>query len=103
MAEDRSPSIRLQALNAVTDWTLKQLDLDKLLAVLLERTRELLAVDTVTVLLVDRGGTQLVARATLGLEEEVFQECACLSAGASPAVWLIAASRCRSSRSTSRR
>ncbi|NGY64129.1 SpoIIE family protein phosphatase [Lentzea sp. NEAU-D13] len=66
-------SIRLRVLDAVTDGTLKQLDLDKLLEVLLERSRELLAVDTVTVLLVDRGGTQLVAKATSGLEEEVFQ------------------------------
>ena len=73
MAELGGSSIRLQALNAVTDWTLKQLDLDKLLEVLLERARELLAVDTVTVLLADRSGTQLVARATSGLEEEVFQ------------------------------
>jgi serine phosphatase RsbU (regulator of sigma subunit) len=66
-------SIRLHVLNAVTDWSLKDLDLDKVVDVLLERTRELFAVDTVTVLLVDRSGTQLVARATSGLEEEVFQ------------------------------
>lgn len=66
-------SIRLHVLNAVTDPTLKELDLDKLLEVLLESTRELLAVDTATVLLTDRSGTQLVARATSGLEEEVFQ------------------------------
>lgn len=66
-------SIRLRVLDAVTDGTLKQLDLDKLLEVLLERSRELFAVDTVTVLLVDRGGTQLVAKATSGFEEEVFQ------------------------------
>ncbi|HEX7306646.1 GAF domain-containing SpoIIE family protein phosphatase [Lentzea sp.] len=73
MAEARGSSIRLRVLDAVTDGTLKQLDLDKLLEVLLESSRELLAVDTVTVLLVDRSGTQLVARATSGLEEEVFQ------------------------------
>ena len=66
-------SLRLRVLDTVTDGTLKQLDLDKLLEVLLERSRELLAVDTVTVLLVDRGGTQLVAKATSGFEEEVFQ------------------------------
>ncbi|SEQ82002.1 GAF domain-containing protein [Lentzea xinjiangensis] len=72
-AEARNSSIRLAALNVVTDWTLKELDLDKLLQVLLERARELLVVDTATVLLVDRGGTQLVARATSGFEEEVFQ------------------------------
>ncbi|SDF73090.1 GAF domain-containing protein [Lentzea fradiae] len=66
-------SIRVRVLDAVTDGALKQLDLDKLLEVLLRRTRELLAVDTATVLLVDRSGEQLVARATSGLEEEVFQ------------------------------
>lgn len=65
--------LRLHVLNAVTDATLNELGLDKLLGVLLERTRELLAVDTATVLLIDRSGTQLVARATSGLEEEVFQ------------------------------
>ncbi|HUQ57019.1 GAF domain-containing SpoIIE family protein phosphatase [Lentzea sp.] len=73
MAENRSSSIRQHVLDAVTDGTLKQLDLDKLLEVLLERSRELFAADTVTVLLVDRSGVQLVARATSGLEEEVFQ------------------------------
>ncbi|ANZ41706.1 diguanylate phosphodiesterase [Lentzea guizhouensis] len=73
MAEPGTPSIRMRALDAVTDGTLKELDLDKLLHVLLERFRDLLAVDTITVLLADRSGTQLVARATSGLEEEVFQ------------------------------
>jgi len=73
MGEARSSSIRLQVLNAVTDGTLRQLELDKLLEVLLRRVRDLFAVDTVTVLLVDRSGRQLVARAASGLEEEVFQ------------------------------
>jgi sigma-B regulation protein RsbU (phosphoserine phosphatase) len=73
VAEVGSSSIRVRALDAVTDGTLKELELDKLLAVLLERTRELFAVDTVTVLLMDRSGTYLVTNATSGLEEEVFQ------------------------------
>ncbi|RAS67179.1 GAF domain-containing protein [Lentzea atacamensis] len=73
MAEARSSSIRERVLDAVTDGTLKELDLDKLLTFLLERSRELFMVDTVTVLLLDRSGTQLVAKATSGLEEEVFQ------------------------------
>ena len=73
MAEAEGSVLRLQVLNAITDTSLRELDLDKLLEVLLERTRELLAVDTVTVLLVDPSGTQLVARATTGLEEEIFQ------------------------------
>ncbi|MCG8925940.1 PP2C family protein-serine/threonine phosphatase [Lentzea sp. CC55] len=73
MVESGSAPIRLRVLDAVTDSALKEFELDKLLEVLLERTRELLAVDTATVLLADRGGAQLVARATTGLEEEVFQ------------------------------
>ncbi|KOV82531.1 PP2C family protein-serine/threonine phosphatase [Nocardia sp. NRRL S-836] len=73
MAGAGSSPFRLRVLDAVTDGALKELDLDHLLAVLLERVRELLAVDTATVLLVDRSGTLLVARATAGLEEEVFQ------------------------------
>lgn len=66
-------SIRLRVLDAVTDATLQELDPGKLMEVLLARSRELFAVDTVTVLLLDRSGTQLVAKATSGLEEEVFQ------------------------------
>lgn len=73
MVEAGSSSIRMRVLDAVTDGSLNELEFGKLLDVLLERARELLAVDTVTVLLVDRSGTQLVARATSGLEEEVFQ------------------------------
>jgi sigma-B regulation protein RsbU (phosphoserine phosphatase) len=64
---------RLRVLEAVTDGTLRELDLDKLFEVLLWRTRELFAVDTVTVLLTDASGGRLVARAASGLEEEVFQ------------------------------
>ncbi|GGU43661.1 PP2C family protein-serine/threonine phosphatase [Lentzea flava] len=73
MSEDRSSSIRSRVLDAVMDSALKQFDLDKLLEVLLGEVRALFAVDTATVLLVDRSGGQLVARATSGLEEEVFQ------------------------------
>ncbi|WP_330770109.1 GAF domain-containing SpoIIE family protein phosphatase [Lentzea aerocolonigenes] len=57
----------------MTDGTLKELDLEKLLGVLLGGVRDLLAVDTATVLLVNRSRDQLVAKATSGLEEEVFQ------------------------------
>ncbi|MCT2581916.1 SpoIIE family protein phosphatase [Actinophytocola sp. S1-96] len=64
---------RVLVLEAITDSTLMELDLDKLLAVLLWRVRELFEADTVTVLLVDASGDQLVARATVGLEAEVFQ------------------------------
>ncbi|MET9230077.1 GAF domain-containing SpoIIE family protein phosphatase [Lentzea sp. NPDC003310] len=72
MARQES-SLRWRVLDAVTDASLKDLGLDGLLEVLLERTRELLDTDTVTVLLLDRGATHLVARATAGFQEEVFQ------------------------------
>ncbi|MEV8435907.1 GAF domain-containing SpoIIE family protein phosphatase [Actinosynnema sp. NPDC051121] len=64
---------RLQVLEAITDSALRELDLDKLFDVLLQQVRDLFEVDTVTVLLVDPSGGQLVARATSGLEEEVLQ------------------------------
>jgi len=68
----RSPA-RQRVLEAVTDGALRDLGLDKLLEVLLGRVRDLFAVDTATVLLTDAGGGQLVATATIGLEEEIFQ------------------------------
>ncbi|MFI9012056.1 PP2C family protein-serine/threonine phosphatase [Actinosynnema sp. NPDC053489] len=73
MGRDRASETRLRVLEAITDSALRELDLDKLFEVLLGRVRELLSVDTVTVLLTDSGGGHLVARATRGLEEEVFQ------------------------------
>uniref|UniRef100_UPI0031D49A9B PP2C family protein-serine/threonine phosphatase n=1 Tax=Saccharothrix mutabilis TaxID=33921 RepID=UPI0031D49A9B len=73
MAAEHVSEVRLHVLEAITDSALRELDLDKLFEVLLGRVRELLSVDTVTVLLTDAGGEQLVARATRGLEEEVFQ------------------------------
>jgi putative methionine-R-sulfoxide reductase with GAF domain len=65
--------MRQRVLEAITDGTLRELDLDKLFEVLLWRVRDLFAIDTVTVLLTDPSGEQLVAKATSGLEEEVFQ------------------------------
>ncbi|MEU7524281.1 SpoIIE family protein phosphatase [Saccharothrix sp. NPDC042600] len=73
MGGERVSEVRLRVLEAVTDSALRELDLDKLFEVLLGQVRELLSVDTVTVLLTDPGGEQLVARATRGLEEEVLQ------------------------------
>jgi putative methionine-R-sulfoxide reductase with GAF domain len=73
MGVGRGSEMRLRVLEAITDSALRELDLDKLFDVLLAKTRELLSADTATVLLTDPGGTQLVARATVGLEEEVFQ------------------------------
>ncbi|TDV44310.1 PP2C family protein-serine/threonine phosphatase [Actinophytocola oryzae] len=64
---------RLQVLEFVTDRALMELDFEKLLNVSLQRVRELFDVDTATVLLVDPSGEYLVARASVGLDEEVFQ------------------------------
>ena len=62
---------RLQHLGAITDAALAHVELDQLLDALLSRLREILAVDTVAVLLLDRATGELVARAANGLEEEV--------------------------------
>jgi GAF domain-containing protein/anti-sigma regulatory factor (Ser/Thr protein kinase) len=64
---------RLQQLGAITDAALAHLDLDQLLDALLARLREILGVDTVAVLLLDRDTNEVVARAAKGLEEEVEQ------------------------------
>jgi serine phosphatase RsbU (regulator of sigma subunit) len=73
MSEAQSSEMRLRVLETVTDSTLRHLDLEKLFDVLLRQVRDLFAVDTVTVLLIDAGGRQLVAKATVGLEAEVVQ------------------------------
>jgi len=64
---------RLHRLQALTDAALAHLDLDKLLPTILTRTREALAVDTCAVLLLDEETNELVARAAVGIEEEVEQ------------------------------
>jgi signal transduction histidine kinase len=64
---------RLRRLQALTDAALAHLELDELLAALLVRTRELLEVDTCAVLLLDEATDELVARAAVGIEEEVEQ------------------------------
>ncbi|PRY39580.1 PP2C family protein-serine/threonine phosphatase [Umezawaea tangerina] len=69
----RSSRLRQRVLEAVTDSSLRELDLEKLLEVLLRRVQELLSIDTATILLTDPSGQQLVAKATIGLEEEIFQ------------------------------
>jgi signal transduction histidine kinase len=72
-AAEREARLRLERLESVTDAALGYLELDALLAELLSRTRELLGTDTAAVLLLDEAGTELVARAAVGLEEEVEQ------------------------------
>lgn len=70
---DESADRRLRVLEAVTDGSLMEYDLEKLLDVLLVRVHDLFHVDTATVLLVDASGERLVATASAGLNEEVFQ------------------------------
>jgi sigma-B regulation protein RsbU (phosphoserine phosphatase) len=64
---------RLRRIEAVTDATLSQLDVNDLLDELLDRVREVLRVDTAAILLLDVHAQQLVATAAKGLEEEVRQ------------------------------
>src|ERR1700760_690029 len=71
MTELMQQSGRLRQLQALTDAALAHLDLDALLEELLHRTRDILEVDTVAVLLLDVATNELVARAAVGIEEEV--------------------------------
>jgi K+-sensing histidine kinase KdpD len=73
MIDYRGDPERLRRLQALTDAALAHLDLDELLAALLLRTREMLEVDTCAVLLLDEAVGELVARAAVGIEEEVEQ------------------------------
>jgi anti-sigma regulatory factor (Ser/Thr protein kinase)/putative methionine-R-sulfoxide reductase with GAF domain len=67
------PHDRLRRIESVTDAALGHLEVEELLAVLLDRVRELMAVDTAAVLLLDPGRQYLVATAARGIEEEVHQ------------------------------
>jgi signal transduction histidine kinase len=66
-----APANALSKLQAVTDAALGRLALEELLDELLERVRDALEADTCAVLMLDDTGTELVARAAKGLEEEV--------------------------------
>ncbi|HEY4238096.1 MAG TPA: GAF domain-containing protein, partial [Gaiellaceae bacterium] len=68
-----STSEHVRRLQSVTDAALAHLRLDELLGALLERTRQILEVDTCAILLLDEETNELVARAALGIEEEVEQ------------------------------
>ena len=70
---EASTSEHVRRLQSVTDAALAHLRLDDLLAALLERTRQILEVDTCAILLLDEETNELVARAALGIEEEVDQ------------------------------
>jgi phosphoserine phosphatase RsbU/P len=62
---------QLKRIEAVTDAGLSRLGADDQVEELLERTRELMQVDTAAILLLDPLARQLVATAAKGLEEEV--------------------------------
>jgi signal transduction histidine kinase len=70
---ERAARHRLERLQVVTDVALGHLALDDLLAVVLPRVRSVLAADTCAVLLLDENRAELVARAAVGIEEEVEQ------------------------------
>ena len=73
IASARLTEERLRWLEAVTDAGLAQLTVDRLLEELLDKVRELMAVDTAAVLLLDPSRQFLVATAARGIEEEVHQ------------------------------
>ena len=73
LPEAGSTAEHVRRLQSVTDAALAHLRLDELLQALLERTRQILEVDTCAILLLDEETNELVARAALGIEEEVEQ------------------------------
>jgi anti-anti-sigma factor len=63
----------IQLARELSELKVAYLDLDDLFAELLERAVDVLGVDTAVVLLTDASGSELVARAARGIEEEVRQ------------------------------
>ena len=68
---ERAARERIEHVQAVTDAALAHLEVNELLDVLLPRIRDILRTDTCAVLLLDEETNELVARAALGIEEEV--------------------------------
>jgi signal transduction histidine kinase len=68
---ERASRVRIENVQAVTDAALAHLEVEELLRVLLPRIRDILRTDTCAVLLLDEETNELVARAALGIEEEV--------------------------------
>src|SRR4051812_27461095 len=66
-------SDRVHRLLALTDAALAHLEIEDLLASLLVRIRDMLDADTCAFLLLDERTNELVARAAVGIEEEVEQ------------------------------
>ena len=70
---ERTARMRIEHVQAVTDIALAHLSVNQLLDVLLPRIRNILAADTCAVLLLDDERNEVVARAAVGIEEEVEQ------------------------------
>ena len=70
---ERAARERIEHVQEITDVALAHLEFDELLSVLLPRIRDILSADTCAVLLMDEAGKELVARAAVGIEEEVEQ------------------------------
>jgi signal transduction histidine kinase len=68
---ERQARARLEQLQIVTDAALAHLELDELLRELLGRIHDILSADTVAILMREEETEELVARAAVGLEEEV--------------------------------
>lgn len=68
-----TPEIKLAQIRAITDAALAHMGVDDFLDELLRRVQDILSVDTAAVLLLDQSGQQLIATASRGLEEEVYQ------------------------------
>jgi signal transduction histidine kinase len=68
---ERAARERIEHVQVVTDAALAHLEVTELLNVLLPRIRDILRTDTCAVLLLDEQTNELVARAALGIEEEV--------------------------------
>src|SRR5436305_5906503 len=64
---------RLRRIESMTDAALAHVDVEALLAELLDRVRDLLGVDTATVLLLDPASQELVVTVALGIEATVRQ------------------------------
>lgn len=73
MWPEGSTAEHVRRLQSVTDAALAHLRLDELLGALLERTCQILEVDTCAILLLDEDTKELVSRAAIGIEEEVEQ------------------------------
>ena len=70
---ERRGRTRLEQVHSVLETTLASLGFDELVGELLVRLRDMLHVDTAAVLMLDESTNELVARAAVGLEEEVEQ------------------------------